>query len=320
MQRDAKIYIAGHDGLVGSAISRNLESKGFTNIVTRRFAELDLTRQNEVEAFFDEVKPELVIDSAAKVGGILSNQTYRAQFIYENLMIQNNIIHASHSNNVKKLLFLGSSCIYPKHAQQPMKEEYLLTGLLEPTNEAYAIAKIAGIKMCENYYAQYKDNFISVMPTNLYGSNDNFNLKTSHVLPALIKKFHIAKIAGKKQVEIWGSGNPLREFLHVDDMADACVYILENIDAENLYEEQKVSHINIGTGDDISIKNLAILIGKVVGYRGELVFDKSKPDGTYKKQLDVTRLHNMGWFHKISLSEGIKTTYDWFLENLEENV
>jgi GDP-L-fucose synthase len=314
MDSNSKIYIAGHDGMVGSAIKRNLEAKGYHNIVTRKYPDLNLLRQEEVESFFDEIEPEYVIDAAAKVGGILANDTYRGQFLYENLMIQNNLIHAAHDHRVKKLLFLGSSCIYPKLAPQPMKEEYLLTDILESTNEPYAIAKIAGIKMCENYYKQYNDNYISVMPTNLYGFNDNFELKNSHVLPALIRKFHEAKIGDSKSVQIWGTGNPMREFLHVDDMADACVFIMENVDAEKLYDGYKLSHINIGTGEDITIRDLAIKVGKVVGYSGDLTFDLSKPDGTPRKLLDVTRLHQMGWKHSIPLEEGIQRTYDWYLK------
>ncbi len=300
--------------MVGSAIMRNLENKGFHNIVTRKYPDLNLLRQEEVESFFDETRPDYVIDAAAKVGGILANDTYRGQFLYENLMIQNNLIHAAHDHHVKKLLFLGSSCIYPKLAPQPMKEEYLLTDTLESTNEPYAIAKIAGIKMCENYYRQYNDNYISVMPTNLYGFNDNFELKNSHVLPALIRKFHEAKHSGSKAVEIWGTGKPMREFLHVDDMADACVFIVENVDAEKLYDDYKLSHINIGTGEDITIKGLAEQVAKVIGFTGTLVFNTSKPDGTPRKLLDVSRLHKMGWKHSTGLEEGIQRTYDWYLK------
>jgi len=314
MDRNAKIYIAGHDGMVGSAIMRNLLSKGYNNFITCSYPDLDLVNQEQVKSFIDAKKPDYVIDAAAKVGGILANDTYRGQFLYENLMIQNNLIHASHENDVKKLLFLGSSCIYPKHAPQPMREEYLLTDILESTNEPYAIAKIAGIKMCENYYRQYGDNYISVMPTNLYGLNDNFDLKNSHVLPALIRKAHDAKLNQADSFEIWGSGTPMREFLHVDDMADACVYLLQNVDAPQLYDEFKLTHINIGTGSDISIRDLALSVMDVVGYKGALTFNTSKPDGTPKKLLDVTRLHEMGWHHKISLEEGIKKTYDWYLK------
>jgi GDP-L-fucose synthase len=315
MEKKSRIYIAGHDGMVGSAILRNLQKKGYTNFITRKYPDINLIRQSEVEAFFDETKPDYVIDAAARVGGIMANDTYRAQFIYENLMIQNNLIHTSHEYGVKKLLFLGSSCIYPKMAPQPMKEEYLLTGELEKTNEPYAIAKIAGIKMCENYYKQYGDNFISVMPTNLYGFNDNFDLKNSHVLPALIRKIHEAKVNHQPTVEIWGTGKPMREFLHVDDMADACMYIMNSVDAPELYDEYKLTHINIGTGEDLSIADLARLIMKVVGYNGELVFDTSKPDGTPRKLLDVSRLHQMGWKHHMSLEDGIRKTYEWYLKS-----
>jgi GDP-L-fucose synthase len=313
MEYNAKIYIAGHDGMVGSAIKRNLEFKGYNNFITCSYPDLDLINQAEVNLFIGKHKPDYVIDAAAKVGGILANDTFRGQFLYENLMIQNNLIHAAHENDVKKLLFLGSSCIYPKYAPQPMKEEYLLTDILESTNEPYAIAKIAGIKMCENYYKQYGKNFISVMPTNLYGFNDNFDLKHSHVLPALIRKAHEAKLDDLAEIEIWGTGDPMREFLHVDDMADACVYVLENIDAPQLYDKFNLTHINIGTGYDISIRDLALLIMNIVGYDGELKYDSSKPDGTPKKLLDVSRLHKMGWHHKITLEDGIKRTYDWFL-------
>lgn len=315
MEKKSRIYIAGHDGMVGSAILRNLQKKGYTNFITRKYPDINLIRQSEVEAFFDETKPDYVIDAAARVGGIMANDTYRAQFIYENLMIQNNLIHTSHEYGVKKLLFLGSSCIYPKMAPQPMKEEYLLSGELEKTNEPYAIAKIAGIKMCENYYKQYGDNFISVMPTNLYGFNDNFDLKNSHVLPALIRKIHEAKVNHQPTVEIWGTGKPMREFLHVDDMADACMYIMNSVDAPELYDEYKLTHINIGTGEDLSIADLARLIMKVVGYNGELVFDTSKPDGTPRKLLDVSRLHQMGWKHHMSLEDGIRKTYEWYLKS-----
>jgi GDP-L-fucose synthase len=314
MEKHSKIYIAGHDGMVGSAIKRNLESKGYSKIISSKYPDVNLTRQDEVEAFFDLRKPEYVIDAAAKVGGIGANDIFRAQFIYENLMIQNNLIHTAHKFGVRKFLFLGSSCIYPKMAVQPMREEYLLSNVLESTNEPYAIAKIAGIKMCENYFRQYGDNFISVMPTNLYGFNDNFDLQNSHVLPALIRKAHEAKEQNAKNIEIWGTGKPKREFLHVDDMAEACVHVFENVDATEIYDEHKISHINIGTGVDISIGNLAELVCSIVGYSGELKYDASKPDGTPRKLLDVSRLHNMGWKHKISLEDGVKRTYKWFLE------
>jgi GDP-L-fucose synthase len=312
MDLNSKIYIAGHNGMVGSAILRNLKVKGFSNFVFTSYPEYDLTNQKTVERFFKKEKPDYVIDAAAKVGGIMANDTYRGQFLYENMMIQNNLIHTSHLFNVRKLLFLGSSCIYPKLSPQPLKEEYLLTDTLEETNEPYAIAKIAGIKMCENYYRQYGDNFISVMPTNLYGYNDNFDLKSSHVLPALLRKFHEAKAEGKESVEIWGSGKPKREFLHVDDMAEACIFLMQNIGAEDLYDQYKISHINIGTGVDISIGELAVLVNQIVGFEGELRYDHSKPDGTPRKLLDVSRINSMGWKHKIDLKQGITKTYNWF--------
>jgi len=310
MNYKSNIYIAGHRGMVGSAIKRNLESKGYTNLICRTHSELDLTDQQAVNEFFESEKPEYVFLAAAKVGGILANSTYPAEFIYDNLMIEANIINAAHTQGVKKLLFLGSSCIYPKFAPQPMKEEYLLTGELESTNEAYAVAKIAGIRLCKHYNQQYNTNFISVMPTNLYGPNDNFDLETSHVMPALIRKFHEAKINKTPEVTIWGSGSPKREFLHVDDMADACVYLMENYDYASIGE-----FVNIGTGKDISIKELAELIKDVVGYEGDIIYDASKPDGTPRKLLDVTRLHSLGWKHSISLKEGIRQTYNWYIEN-----
>ncbi len=287
--------------MVGSAIWRALKNKGFSNIVGKSSAELDLRRQADVEAFFETEKPDVVVLAAAKVGGILANNTYRADFLYDNLAIQNHIIHSAWKGNVKKLLFLGSSCIYPKMAEQPLKEESLLTGLLEQTNEPYAIAKIAGIKMCESFRRQYGCNFISAMPTNLYGPNDNYDLKNSHVLPALIRKTHEAKVAGASEVEIWGTGSPLREFLHVDDLADACLFLLEN------YNEELF--VNVGYGSDISIKNLAMLVREVVGFEGELRFDTSKPDGTPRKLMDSSRLRSFGWKPSISLEEGIKRTY-----------
>lgn len=309
MNKNAKIYVAGHRGLVGSAIVRNLKNRGFTNLIFRTHKELDLTNQAAVEKFFQKEKPEYVFLAAAKVGGILANSTYPAEFIYQNLQIQNNIIHNAYQTKVKKLLFLGSSCIYPKHAPQPIKEEYLLTGPLEPTNEAYAIAKIAGIKMCKYYNQQYQTNFLAVMPTNLYGPNDNFDLKTSHVLPALIRKFHEAKIKNAPQVILWGTGSPKREFLHVDDLADACVFLMENYNATDIGE-----FVNIGTGKDISIKELAKIIKEIIGFKGAIKWDTTKPDGTPRKLLDVTRLHNLTWRHKIDLEEGIKNTYEWFLQ------
>lgn len=310
--RDKKIYIAGHTGMVGSAIKRKYESDGYTNLIYKNLDELDLTRQVEVEKYFEEEKPEEVIVAAAKVGGIHANNIYRAQFIYENLMIESNIIHAAHTYGTKKLLFLGSSCIYPKLAPQPLKEEYLLTDSLEQTNEPYAVAKIAGIKLCENYYKQYGSNFISVMPTNLFGFNDNFNLETSHVLPALLRKFHEAKLNNEPEVSVWGSGKPKREFLFVDDLADAVFYLMNNVNAGDLYDNN-ITHINIGTGEDISIGELSELIGNIVGYEGNIVYDSSKPDGTPRKLLDVSRLHKLGWKHKTSLEEGIRKTYNWYL-------
>ncbi len=314
MNTDSKIYLAGHDGMVGSAILSELDSKGYENIITRSLAELDLRRQKNVEELFNSEKPDIVIIAAAKVGGIIANNTYRAEFLYDNIMIEANIIHAAHQIGVEKLLFLGSSCIYPKDAPQPLKEEYLLTDILEPTNEPYAIAKITGIKLCENYYRQYGDNFFSVMPTNLYGPHDNFNLQTSHVLPALIRKFHEAKSQNSPTVTVWGTGKVYREFLYVQDMANACIELLISINAEDIYK-QGISHINIGTGKDISIADLANLVADIVQYTGEIVYDKSKPDGVYKKLLDVTRLHEFGWREKTSLKEGIKKVYKWFLEN-----
>ncbi|MBK9478695.1 MAG: GDP-L-fucose synthase [Bacteroidetes bacterium] len=301
MNSNSKIFIAGHNGMVGSAILRRLTAEGFSNFVVRSSKELDLRNQQQVTDFFASEKPEFVFLAAAKVGGIVANNTYRGAFLYENLMIQNNVIHAAYLNGVKKLMFLGSSCIYPKLAPQPLKEEYLLTGLLEPTNEPYAIAKIAGIKMCDAYRSQYGCNFISVMPTNLYGPNDNYDLNNSHVLPALLRKFHTAKVENKATVEIWGSGSPMREFLHVDDLAEACYYLMQNYNEAGL--------VNIGVGEDISIKDLALLIKKIVGYSGELKFDASKPDGTPRKLMDVSKLHAFGWKHKIGLEDGIKNVY-----------
>lgn len=306
MNKESKIYIAGHRGLVGSAIVRNLEARGFTNIICRTHKELDLTNQNEVREFFETEKPEYVFLAAAKVGGIHANNTYPADFIYDNLMIQNNVIKAAHDNKVEKLLFLGSTCIYPKMAPQPIKEEYLLTGSLEETNEAYAVAKIAGLEMCKFFKRQYGDNFISCMPTNLYGPNDNFDLKSSHVLPALIRKFHEAKVSGSNVVEVWGTGKPLREFIYVDDMADACIFLMEN------YNEEQ--HVNIGTGEEVSIRTLAEIVKEVVGYEGELVFNTDMPDGTPRKLTTVDKLNGLGWKHKISLNGGIKLAYKWFLE------
>jgi len=309
VEKNAKIYIAGHRGMVGSAIHRKLEEEGFTNVITRSSKELDLRNQQAVTDFFSIEKPDYVFLAAAKVGGIVANNTYRADFLYENLMIQNNVIHNSYLNGVKKLMFLGSSCIYPKFAPQPLKEEYLLTGLLEETNEPYAIAKIAGIKMCDAYRTQYGCNFISVMPTNLYGYNDNYHPQNSHVLPALIRKFHEAKLEGKNKVVIWGTGSPFREFLFADDLADACFYLMETYNEPNL--------VNIGTGEDISIKDLALLIKRIIGFEGELEFDSSKPDGTPKKLMDVSKLHAAGWRHKVQLEEGIRLAYEDFLSHEE---
>jgi GDP-L-fucose synthase len=350
-----KIYVAGHRGMVGSAIVRQLENLGFTNIIYKTSSELDLKNQIAVEDFFTKEKPAYVFVAAAKVGGIVANNIYRAEFIYENLMIQNNLIHAAHKFGVTKLLFLGSSCIYPKNAPQPLKEEYLLTGELEKTNEPYAIAKIAGIKMCESYFKQYGSDFISVMPTNLYGLNDNYDLEKSHVLPALIRKFHLGKaliennwdeirsdlntnpiegITGEnseleisnilskygiqlsnKQVSItlWGSGKVYREFLHVNDMAEACVHTMLNVNSQKLYDDLNQTHINIGTGKDLTIFELAEMVKKIVNYDGNIIWDSTKPDGTYKKQLDVNLIHQLGWKHKINLKEGIKLVYNQYI-------
>jgi len=314
MNKSSKIYIAGHTGLVGSALVRKFTSAGYNNLVYTPYPEYDLRNQQQTNDFFEREKPEYVIIAAAKVGGILANNTYRAEFIYDNIMIESNIIHAAYLNKVNKLIFLGSSCIYPKNCPQPMKEEYLLTGPLEPTNEPYAIAKIAGIKLCENYYRQYGCNFYSVMPTNLYGPNDNFNLETSHVLPALIRKFHEAKFNDINVVKVWGTGKPRREFLYVDDMADACVYLLENLNADELYSSG-VSHINIGSGKDIHISELALMIKDIVGFKGNIIFDNSKPDGTPRKLLDVSRLHTLGWENKMSLENRIQETYSWYIKH-----
>ena len=345
MDKNSKIYIAGHRGLVGSALLENLQQKGYANIVTRTHKELDLTKQEDVAHFFNTEKPEYVFLAAAKVGGIVANNVYRADFIYANMMIQNNVIHQSYLNNVKKLLFLGSTCIYPKEAPQPMKEDYLLTDVLEYTNEPYAIAKIAGIKMCESYNLQYGTDFISVMPTNLYGPNDNFDLEKSHVLPALIRKIHLSKLlsqgafdevlkdtglatiedaraylssfgVSENAVEIWGTGKPRREFLWSKDMADACVFIMENRGFKDTFakgtEEIRNTHINIGTGEDISIKELAETVKSIVGFEGDLVFNTDKPDGTLRKLTDVSKLNALGWKHKIQLKNGIQMMYDWY--------
>ncbi len=346
LNKDSKIYIAGHRGLVGSAIVKNLQSKGYINLVYRTHKELDLTNQKAVEDFFVSEQPEYVILAAAKVGGIVANSTYRADFIYENLAIQNNVIHNAYKYKVKKLLFLGSTCIYPKNAPQPMREDCLLTSELEYTNEPYAIAKIAGIKMCESYNLQYGTNFISVMPSNLYGPNDNFDLEKSHVLPALIRKIHCAKLLNEKkyddvvkdlgvssldeaktylsnfgvdekQVEIWGTGKPRREFLYSEDMADACVFLLENRDFPDTYDKNAKeivnTHINLGTGVDISIRELAELIKSIIGYEGQFTFNTEKPDGTMVKLTDPSKLHSLGWKHKVELEDGIRTMYVWYL-------
>lgn len=302
MNQVQKIYVAGHRGMAGSAIIRKLQQEGFSNIITRTSAELDLRNQDAVAGFFAAERPDYVFLAAARVGGIVANNTYRAEFLYDNLMIQSNVIHQSYLNGVQKLLFLGSSCIYPKLAPQPLKEEYLLTGPLEPTNEPYAIAKIAGIKMCDAYRDQYGCNFVSVMPTNLYGPNDNYDPQRSHVLPALLRKFHEAKVSGSPEVMIWGTGGPKREFLHVDDMADACFFLMQHYDEAGL--------INVGIGEDISIADLGGLIQEIVGYRGKLAFDTSKPDGTPRKLMDIRKLHNLGWQARIGLEEGIRNVYN----------
>ena len=311
IKKDSPIYVAGHTGLVGSSIVRKLKAEGFTRIITRTSEELDLTRQQDVEAFFHEHKPAYVFMAAAKVGGIWANNTYRGEFIYTNLAIEANVIHSAHLNQVTKLLFLGSSCIYPKHCPQPMKEKHLLSGYLEETNEPYAIAKIAGIKLCEAYNRQYGTDYISVMPTNLYGPHDNFDLETSHVLPALIRKFHNAITKGRKHVVVWGTGNPRREFLFVEDLADACLYLMGHYTGDEI--------INVGVGEDISIRELAELIARVVGFKGELRYDTSKPDGTPQKLLDVSKLRALGWQARTSLEDGIKRTYQWYLKNIAKN-
>lgn len=314
--KNKKIYLAGHKGMVGSSILRELQKQNYNNFVLRDLNELDLRNQTDVNKFFESEKPEVVIIAAAKVGGILANNTYRAEFIYDNLMIQANLIHASYINKVEKLIFLGSSCIYPKLAPQPLKEEYLLSGFLEYTNEPYAIAKIAGIKLCESYYKQFGCNYYSAMPTNMYGPNDNFNLETSHVLPALMRKFHDAKKSNAPAVTLWGSGKPMREFMYVEDLADAMIFMLENINAADLYENG-ISQLNIGTGKDLTISELASIISDVVGYNGEIVYDSSKPDGTPRKLMDVSRINSLGWKYKTELKDGIEKTYNWYLENIK---
>ena len=322
LDKNKKIYIAGHKGMVGSAIQRKFEAAGFNNFITRTVYELDLRNQYDVNEFFKIEKPDYLIVAAAKVGGILANNTYRAEFLYDNLMIESNLIHAAHQNNVEKLLFLGSSCIYPKLAPQPLKEESLLSGYLEYTNEPYAIAKIAGIKLCESYYKQYGSNFYSVMPTNLYGPFDNYDLNSSHVLPALIRKFHEAKtspptpLLNKERgvVTVWGTGTPKREFLYVEDLADAIYFLMNKIDARDLYDKG-ITHINIGTGEDVTIKEVAELIKKIIGFDGEIVFDTTKPDGTPRKLMDVSLLNGLGWKYSTSLEEGIRKAYEWFVNN-----
>lgn len=307
MNKEAKIYIAGHRGMVGSAIWRQLIQAGYTNLIGKTSDELDLRNQKAVESFFEYARPNVVIDAAARVGGILANSTYPYQFLMDNLQIQNNLISSSLNFEAQKFIFLGSSCIYPKLAPQPLKEEYLLTGSLEPTNDAYALAKISGVKACEAIRKQFNKDYVSLMPTNLYGTHDNFDLKTSHVLPAMIRKFHDAKIDNHATVTLWGSGTPLREFLYVDDMASSVIFALENVLPEHLY--------NVGTGFDLTIKELAELIQKIVGHTGEIVWDATKPDGTPRKLMDISKMHNLGWKHKIDLEEGIEITYDWFLSN-----
>jgi GDP-L-fucose synthase len=315
IETNSKLYIAGHNGMVGSALMRKFTSEGFTNLVTRTFEQLDLRNQQAVNEFFQAEKPEYVIIAAAKVGGILANNTYRAEFLYDNLMIQSNIIHASYVNKVKKLIFLGSSCIYPRDCPQPIKEEYLLTGPLEPTNEPYAIAKIAGLKLCQNYFLQFTSNFYAIMPCNLYGPNDNFDLNTAHALPALLRKFYQAKQKNEKKVTVWGSGKPYREFMFVDDLADAVFFLMCRINALDLYK-LKMSYINIGTGIDSTISELAKLIKNIIGFHGEIEFDSTKPDGTPRKLLDVSQINKLGWKYKIELFDGITKTYNWYLQNI----
>lgn len=310
MEKNAKIYVAGQTGMVGSAIMRKLESEGFQNLIRKTRKELDLLDQTAVKQFFISEKPEFIFVAAARVGGIHTNNTHRAQFIYENLQIQNNIIHYAHEYGVRKLLFLGSSCIYPRNAPQPLKEEYLLTGELEPTNEPYALAKIAGIKMCESYYRQYGCKFISVMPTNAYGPNDNYDLETSHAIPALIRKIYEAKTSGAKEVTVWGSGKPKREFIHVDDIADACIFVI-SLNSSELYE-QGLTHLNVGTGSEISIEDLTGLLRKIIGYKGKTQYDNNMPDGVPRKIMDVGRINRLGWKHKIDLDLGLSMTYESF--------
>lgn len=319
MNKNSKIFISGHRGLVGSAIKRQLEARGFANLIIRTHKELDLTNQADTQKFFAEQKPDYVILAAGKVGGIHANNTYPAEFIYENIMIEANVIDAAYRNDVKRLLFLGSTCIYPKAVAQPMREDSLLTAVLEPTNEPYAVAKIAGIKLCESYNRQYGTDFRSVMPTNLYGINDNFHPENAHVIPALMRRFHEAKVNNDAEVIVWGSGTPMREFLYVDDMAAASLYVLE-IDEDSYKNNTKpmLSHINVGTGIDITIREMAETIKRVVGFKGELTFDSSKPDGSVRKLIDVSRLTAMGWRYSVDLEEGLKLTYDWFLETTDK--
>lgn len=319
MNQNSKIYVAGHGGMVGSALIRKLKQKRYQNLLTRSSKALDLTVQRDVLDFFESEKPDIVFIAAAKVGGIHANNTYRAEFLYDNLMIQSNVIHACHEFDIKKLLFLGSSCIYPKLAPQPLKETALLTDILEPTNEPYAIAKIAGLKMCENYYRQYGDDFISVMPTNLYGPNDNYDLENSHVLPALIRKFCTATRENSELVDLWGTGSPKREFLHVDDMADACVFVMENVHASQLYDQLHLTHLNIGSGKEITIKELAEMIQIESGFNGSILFDLDKPDGTPRKLLDISSILSLGWAPTIPLNEGIKRTLNDYKKNYLES-
>jgi len=315
MEKNSKIYIAGHLGLVGSALLKKLYSEGYNNLVYKTFKELDLTDQQATAKFFEKEKPEYVFLAAAKVGGIMANNTYPAEFIYQNLQIQNNIIHQSYLHGVKKLLFLGSSCIYPRLCSQPMKESYLMTGPLEPTNEPYALAKIAGIKMCQSYNRQYGTNFIAIMPTNLYGPNDNFDLSSAHVLPSLIRKFHEAKVDNQKKVVVWGTGNARREFLFIDDMADGCVFLMKNFNPTKKQNEQGEIFYNLGTGKDVSIKELVELIKEVVGYKGEITWDISKPDGMPQKLLDVSKMNKLGWKYRKELKNGLAETYNWYINN-----
>lgn len=319
IETDTKIYIAGATGMIGSAIKRKLENAGYANLIHRKSEDLDLTDQSAVYRFFATERPEIVVLAAGMVGGIIANNTRRAEFIFKNLLIESNVIHASYEQAVKKLIFLGSSCIYPKLATQPIREEELLSGPLEPTNEPYAIAKIAGIKLCESYYRQYGSNFYSVMPTNIYGANDNFDLERSHVVPALIRKFHEARVAGARKVVLWGTGSPRRELLYVDDLAEAVTFLLESIEGEDVYE-QGISHINIGTGKDIEIRTLAEMIRGLVGFEGQIEYDSHFPDGTPRKLLDIGRINRMGWNHSTTLPDGLRRTYEWYLRSLSKEI